>query len=33
MNLQTACPLFQLPPELRNKIYAYTLSSNEPEPG
>jgi hypothetical protein len=33
MNSQTACPLFQLPPELRNKIYAYTLSSNEPEPG
>jgi hypothetical protein len=30
MNEQNDCPLFQLPPELRNEIYAYTLSSNEP---
>jgi hypothetical protein len=33
MNEQTDSPLFRLPPELRNRIYAYTLSSNEPEVG
>jgi hypothetical protein len=31
MNEQTEFPLFRLPPELRNRIYAYTLCQKEPE--
>jgi hypothetical protein len=31
MNEQKDCPLFRLPPELRNKIYAYTLCQKQPQ--